>query len=63
MTIAVAISPSLTRQRPSNPVRAWPLTTGPGTSSRAVNERLAASKSTAASSKPSQRPVSGNHAL
>jgi hypothetical protein len=62
-TMAVTIRPLLISQRPVNPVRAWPFTTGPVTSSRAANDWLAGSKSTQASSKPSQRLVSGNHAL
>jgi exodeoxyribonuclease V alpha subunit len=62
-TIVVPIRPSLTSQRPSKPVSTAPFTTGPSTSSRAVNVRLTGSISTDASPKPSHWRVSGNHAL
>ncbi len=61
--IAVAISPSRTTQRPSNPVRRSPSTSGPGTDSRAENVSSTGSMVTAACSKPNQPRASGNHAL
>jgi putative ABC transport system permease protein len=63
IAIAVRIRPLLTSQRPSKPVRVSPFTTGPSTSSLAAKVPAAGSMSTEASSKPSQRRVSGNHAL
>src|SRR5207248_2522289 len=41
MTMAVTIRPLAISQRPSNPVSTAPFTTGPSTSSRAVNVWLA----------------------
>src|SRR5690606_30943696 len=69
-TIAVRMRPSAICQRPSNEVSGTPPSvTWPGTSSslRKVPEALSEESSTVkamwASSKPSQRPVNGNHAL
>ena len=60
---AVTIRPSRASQRPVKPVSGPPPATGTGTSSRAPKVPPAASMVMSASSKPSQRRVSGNHAL
>lgn len=61
-TTAVTTSPSRTAQRPVNDVSVTPSTAGPSTRSDAVNVPSTAGTSSA-SSKPSQRPASGNQAL
>ncbi len=61
--IAVRISPSLASQRPVKPRNGKPSTLGAGTSRRASKVPAVALRVISASSKPSQRPASGNHAL
>jgi hypothetical protein len=53
--IAAATRPWPARQRPCRQVSGEPATSGPGTSSRAVNVPPSASMTTSASSKPSHR--------
>jgi len=61
--IAASSSPSAASHRPEKPASSVPLTSGPGTSSRAVNKARAGSMLTSALSKPSHRRASGYQAL
>jgi|GEM_PF-5627637 hypothetical protein len=56
-------SPPAASHRPEKPASSVPLTSGPETSSRAVNEEPAGSILTSALSKPSHRRASGYQAL
>jgi hypothetical protein len=61
--IAASSSPSAASHRPEKPASSAPLTSGPGTSSRPVNEEPAGSMLISALSKPSHRRASGYQAL
>jgi hypothetical protein len=61
--IAASSSPSAASHRPEKPASSVPLTSGPDTSSRAVNDESAGSMLTSALSKPSHRRASGYQAL